>query len=58
MYSPTRWQQFKDIIRFIFCRHKNTEIRTVKGGSGDDGLKILGEFVYCFDCKNNIGWLR
>lgn len=55
MYNPTKWQKFKDIIRYLFCRHKRTEIRIVRGGSEGESMKILGKFVYCLDCKNNIG---
>ena len=55
MYNPTRWQQFKDMIRYILCRHKNTEVRTVRGSSEGEEMRILGSFVYCFDCENNIG---
>lgn len=58
MYTPTRWEQFKNIVRYIFCRHKHTEIRTVKTGSDPDNLQVLGRYKYCTDCKNNIsGWL-
>lgn len=58
MYNPNTWQKIKDMVRCIFCRHKNTELRTVKGGSEDEPLKVLGRFKYCFDCKNNVsGWL-
>lgn len=55
MYSPSRWERFKDICRAIFCRHKNTEIRTVRGGSEGEEMKVLGRFEYCFDCENNLG---
>jgi len=55
MYNPTRWQTFKDILRCIFCRHKHTEVRTIRGGSDPANLEVLGRFVYCFDCRNNIG---
>lgn len=58
MYSPTRWQQLKDILRYIFCRHKHTEVRTVRTGSEGEEMKILTKFIYCFDCKNNIGEVR
>lgn len=55
MYSPTKWQAIKDYFRFLFCRHKHTEIRVVEGGSEDEEMQILAKFKYCFDCKNNIG---
>ena len=54
MYNPTKWQRFKDICRAIFYRHKNTELRTVRAGSDDEDMKVLGRFGYCFDCKNSI----
>lgn len=48
----------KDIVRGLLCRHKHTEIRTVKGGSEGEEVKVLGKFKYCLDCKNNVsGWL-
>lgn len=57
MYTPTKWESFKNIVRYILCRHKHTEIRTVKFGSGSD-LKEIGRYKYCIDCKNNMtGWL-
>lgn len=57
MYSPTKWEAFKDFVRALFCRHKHTEVRTVKVGRGGERT-ILGKFRYCFDCRNNIsGWL-
>lgn len=58
MYNPTKWEMFKDAVRYWLCRHKHTEIRTVKTGSDKEDLKVLGKFEYCLDCKNNIsGWL-
>lgn len=58
MYNPTKWQMIKDWWRYFWCRHRHTEIRTVRGGSDLDALDVLGKFEYCLDCKNNIsGWL-
>jgi hypothetical protein len=48
----------KDWWRYITCRHRHTQVRTVRGGSDRDNLKVLGKFEYCLDCRNNIsGWL-
>jgi len=55
MYSPSFWQRVKDTVRFWLCRHKHTEVRTVSGGNEGEEMQVLGEFTYCFDCKNNIG---
>jgi hypothetical protein len=54
MYSPTKWQRIKDILRFWFCRHKHTEVRTVSGGSDGEEMLVLTRFRYCLDCKNTI----
>lgn len=55
MYNPTKWQQFKDMLRYILCRHKHTEIRNLMGSSESEEMYIMDSFYYCFDCKNNIG---
>lgn len=54
MYNPTPWQRFKDIVRYIFCKHKHVEVRTVKGYSEGEEPRVLGRFVYCLDCRNNV----
>lgn len=57
MYNPTKWERFKDIVRYIVCRHKHTEIRTVKVGSEGEEMKVIARFKYCLDCENNMGRL-
>lgn len=53
MYNPTKWQSFKDVLRALFCRHRNTEISTVEGGNEDEEMKVIAKFKYCKDCKNS-----
>lgn len=58
MYTPTKWENFKNIVRYILCRHRHTEMRVVRVGSGLDELEVIGRYKYCLDCKNNMsGWL-
>ena len=52
MLNESRLDRFKSFIRFILCRHKNTEIRTVRTGPDMDNLKIICKFKYCLDCNN------
>jgi len=58
MYTSSRWEQFKNVVKYILCRHRHTEIRSIKTYSDGEKPKVLGKFKYCCDCKNNIsGWL-
>lgn len=54
MDNPTRWQTVKDYFRFLFCRHKHTQIRTVRGGMEGEEPEILGQLKYCLDCRNTV----
>lgn len=51
MVNETKWHFMKRVVRFWLCRHRNTEVRTVRAGSKDN-LKVIYKFKYCFDCKS------
>lgn len=58
MHNPTKWEQLKDVIRFIWCHHKNTQVRAIEGGEDLNNLEVLARFEHCLDCRNDIKQLE